>query len=231
VISLHPCQGDATCVVGPEAAPRDYTAIIGADALAGDAVRLRLGFDQVLILADVAGGEVERTEACDAVFPSPYRGGGTLVIGGTELGFAGRRVTMQTCLGANPDPAIPQASRGADALMLISTGIGTSLLGESAYARYRLVRETALPLDELTLETVNLPSGPITGRRTTVASHRSSPARAARHARRAVTCSRTTCCSRATAGSTTIARARTARSSARSPPWSSSRRPPGSRCS
>jgi hypothetical protein len=168
VISLHPCQGDATCVVGPEAAPREYNAIIGADALAGDAVRLRLGFDQVRILADVAGGEVERTEACDAVFPSPYRGGGTLVIGGTELSFAGRRVTMQTCLGADPDPELPQASRGADALMLISTGIGTSLLGESAYARYRLVRDTALPLDQLPLATVNLPSGPITGRQTTI---------------------------------------------------------------
>ena len=174
VFAIHPCADDA-CSVGPAEAPRSYDAIIGADALAGDAVRLRLGFDQILLLADVAGNEPERSAACDAVFPEPYRGGGTLVIAGSELEFTGRRVTIQSCLGADPDPALPQGLRGTDALMLASTGIGSSLLGAATYERYRLMhdlRDPTLPpvppFDQLPEAVVFLPSGPIVGRRATI---------------------------------------------------------------
>ena len=46
------------------------------------------------------------------VFPSPYRGGGTLVIGGTELAVrAAAAIAMQTCLGAEPGSrAAPERS-------------------------------------------------------------------------------------------------------------------------
>lgn len=169
LLALHPCSVDEpTCNVGTLATPRPYDAIIGADALAGDAVRLRLGLDQIFILADVAGDEQDRLGVCDAVFPSPYRGGGTLVIAGSELPFAGRRVTMQTCIGADPDPALPQVARGVDALMLISTSINVSLIGEATYERYRAIRATAPALDALPTDSVYLPSGLVTGRRTTV---------------------------------------------------------------
>lgn len=174
VFTLHPCGVD-TCTVGTGDAPRPYDAIIGADALAGDAVRLRLGSNQILLLADVAGSEQDRSAACDAVFPSPYRGGGTLVIAGSELEFTGRRVTMQTCIGADPDPTLPQGLRGTDALMLVSTGIGISLLGEATYERYRTMHDVqnpnlppAPPLDQLPAAVVVLPSGPIPGRRATI---------------------------------------------------------------
>ncbi|MEO8700815.1 MAG: hypothetical protein ABI867_12270 [Kofleriaceae bacterium] len=165
VLALHMCVDD-TCNVGPTSAPRPFDAIIGADALAGDAVRMRLGDNELFVLADVAGDAEDRAAACDAVFPSPYRGGGTLVVAGTELGFTGRRVTMQTCLGPDPDPALPQSQRGADALMLISTGIGTSLIGQTAYERYVVAHPlTAIPFEDLaTTGEVFLPSGPVAGR-------------------------------------------------------------------
>lgn len=165
LISLHPCK-DATCAVGTALAPRPYEAIIGASALAGDAVRFRLSDDQVYVLADVAGDDVARGKACDAVFPAPYRGGGILVISGTELPFGGRRIALQTCLGSAEDPldpAIVPVQRGADALLVMSTGIGVTVLGESAYKRYLLAHPTALPIDSLPLETVLLPSGPTEG--------------------------------------------------------------------
>ncbi len=162
VVELHPCA-DAQCAVGTGGVERPYDAIIGADGLAGDALRLRLGDAQISILADVAGSEQARGTQCDAVYPSPYRGGGTLVIANTELSFSGRRITMPTCLGANPDPLLPQAARGSDALMLVSTGIGPSLLGESAYQRYRVVDPTAPELSTLPTGTVFLASGPIEG--------------------------------------------------------------------
>jgi hypothetical protein len=163
VLRLHPCD-DLACKIGTAGIERTYEAIIGADALAGDALRLRVGDSRVSILADVAGGEIERGEQCDAVYSSPYRGGGTLVVAGTELGFSGRRITMPTCLGANPDPEIPQSQRGTDALMLISTAIGPSLLGESAYARYRIVNPTMPDLTALPAGTVFLASGPVDGK-------------------------------------------------------------------
>jgi hypothetical protein len=186
VLALHPCD-EATCSVGPGTAPRGYGAIIGANALAGDALRLRLGDDLAFILADIAGDEQGRAELCDAVYPSPYRGGGTLVIAGTELGFSGRRITMPTCLGFQPDINIPQSERGTDVLMLLSTSIGASLLGEAAYARYRLVRTAAPALDQLPVGEVFLPSGLVVGRIATidnmalVARSSSTPRAACRH--------------------------------------------------
>ncbi len=169
IVRLHPCD-DIACNIGTAGLERRYEAVIGADALAGDALRLRIGDSRVSILADVAGGEIERGEQCDAVYTSPYRGGGTLVVAGTELGFSGRRITMPTCLGANPDPALPQSQRGSDALMLISTAIGPSLLGESAYARYRIVNPTMPELAALPSGTVFLASGPIDGKLATIPS-------------------------------------------------------------
>ena len=181
VISLHPCdEAVAPCLVGPAAAPLDYAAIIGADALAGDAVRLRLGDNKIFVLPDIGGDEVHRTRACDGVFPSPYRGGGTLLIGGTELGFGGRRIAIATCLGDLPTPRWPQGYRGADSLFVMSTSIGPSLIGESAYRRYVDAHPPCIPptppaedaecppvplaLEMLTEGTLVLPSGPVAGR-------------------------------------------------------------------
>lgn len=196
VISLHPCDEsdeEPVCTVGPPGAPLPYGAVIGADALAGDALRLRLGDDQAFVLADIGGDERDRTFVCDAVFPSPYRGGGTLVIADTEVPFGGRRVTLQACLGDDPDPTlvpgvepeeparqILQGARGGDALLVLSTGIGVSLLGETAYERYRqsiLLRQQYAgrrptpppppppPLGAQPDTSVNLPSGPVFGQR------------------------------------------------------------------
>jgi hypothetical protein len=196
VISLHPCPNDPEqplCSVGPTGA-QPYSAIVGANALAGDALRLRLGEDQVFVLADVGGEERDRTFVCDAVFPAPYRGGGTLLIAGTEVPFGGRRVTLQACLGADPDPApimtsppdvqilpLPQSARGGDALLVVSTGIGISLLSEPAYERYRqarlkqaeLMRKSAPPtppppLEALPEASAFLPSGQVFGRRASI---------------------------------------------------------------
>lgn len=174
VISIHPCDTTvAPCLVGPAATPVEYGAIIGADALAGDAVRLRLGDDQMFVLADIGGDEVHRTRACDGVFPSPYRGGGTLLIGGTELSFGGRRIAIPVCLGDNPSPALSQGYRGADTLFVMSTGIGPSVMGESAYRRYveshppcEIATDPTCPpaLESLPISIVNLPSGPVEGR-------------------------------------------------------------------
>jgi hypothetical protein len=172
VMSIHPCAA-ATCSVGTTAAPRAYDAIVGMNALVGDALRLRLAPDSstadlIYILPDIAGNEPSRTYSCDAVFPAPYRGGGTAIVGGTELPFSNTRVTVDACLAPNPDPAILQSQRGVDALFVASTAIGISLLDRSAYERYRELVTTAPAYEDLPEDSVLLPSGAIAGRRTNI---------------------------------------------------------------
>ncbi|MDQ3334250.1 MAG: hypothetical protein M4D80_03750 [Myxococcota bacterium] len=165
VLRLHPCAiTTQMCELGAPGSEQPFDAIVGSDSLAGDALRMRLGDNQVFVLANIGGSDEDRTFACDAVFKSPYRGGGTLVVAGTEVPFAGRRVTVQACLGADPDPLISQDKRGTDALFVMSTSIGHSLMAESAYERYRQPRMTVPPLSTLPDLTLSLPSGPVAGK-------------------------------------------------------------------
>ena len=177
LVGLHPCADECApddptcdpqqCYVGAPGAARAFDGILGADTLAGDAVRLRLGDDQVFVLPDIGGGDRGRALSCDAVFHSPYRGGGTLIIGGTELPFGNRRITLPACLGADADPrdtAVVANLRpaGSDALFVLSTGIGVSIIDETAYQRY-LIAHPEAPVEPMTPGSVFLPSGLVTG--------------------------------------------------------------------
>jgi hypothetical protein len=136
------------------------------DAFASDALRVRLETNELFILPDIAGDDTRRSAACDAVLPQPFRGGGTLILGGAEVRFPNRRIAIDACLAPNPDPSLPQRDRGVDALLVLSTALSTSLLNESAYARYREVFPAEPALEALAEDTVFLPSGPVTGRLT-----------------------------------------------------------------
>lgn len=175
LITLHPCvttpDDDGAlppCSVGTQADPRPIDAVLGADALAGDAIRLRLADDQIFVLPDVGGDDAGRSLSCDAVFNAPYRGGGTLLLAGSELSFINRRITLAACLGPDPDPGPRPAAptqHGADALFVVSTGIGISILGETAYERYRIAAPEAgaPPVTALPVGAVYMPSGLVTG--------------------------------------------------------------------
>jgi hypothetical protein len=172
VVTLHPCDPTTpTCEIGSLAMPRPFDAMLGIDAFTGDALRIRRATEELFIFPDFAGDDLHRSAACDGVFPSPFRGGGTLLLGGTEITFPNLRIALDTCLAPNPD-ADTQRERGTDALLVLSTAIGPSLLSRSAYERYRQLRAnaTAPEYDALPEETVFLPSGPLVGRRTTIPS-------------------------------------------------------------
>lgn len=197
LISLHPCPtvndadpmqlpgctvgtaGDPqhlpTCAVGTPGDLRPFDGVIGANVLAGDAIRLRLTDSQIFVLADIGGDTRSRSLTCDAVFDSPYRGGGTLLISGTELPFGNRRITLSACLGQTIDVEkngvkMPPAQHGANALFVVSTSIGISIIDEAAYERYRNAAPEANAPDVslLPVDTVCLPSGLVTGRRATI---------------------------------------------------------------
>lgn len=172
VVDMHPCDGDAICELGGQGAAQPVAVTIGADLLAGDALRLSLAERQLMLLPDIAGSDAERGRVCDAVFPAPFRGGGTLIIGGTELPFGGRRIAIPTCATPAPlldepsEPGIPRR-RGVDLLLVMSTGVGITLLSESAYERYRSYTGGE-PLTALPAGSVTLLSGVIEGRTTSI---------------------------------------------------------------
>lgn len=173
VATLHPCALEhPVCEVGTPTEPRNFDAVIGMDAFASDALRLRVATRELFVFPDIAGDDVRRSQACDAVFPTPFRGGGTLILGGAEVSFPNRRIAIDACLAPHPDPRvqIPQRDRGLDALLVLSTALSTSLLNETTYARYREVFPTEPELTALPEHTVFLPSGPVSGHLTSLPS-------------------------------------------------------------
>jgi hypothetical protein len=175
VFELHPCaQEEAVCSVGDEAAVAPIGAIIGADSLAGDAVRFDFPTGDIYILPDIAGEDSARLAVCDAVFQTPYRGGGTLVIDGAEIPFAGRRVALAACADATPRVRGQQdpGPTGADLLLVLSTGVGRTILGRSAYERWRASQglPPTAPPEPPPTNWVMLPSGRIEGVAETIGS-------------------------------------------------------------
>ncbi|HEY5924831.1 MAG TPA: hypothetical protein VIV11_24290 [Kofleriaceae bacterium] len=162
VLTLHPCR-EPECAVGTPIGVRPFNALIGLDSFAGDALRIRLATDEIFILPDIAGSAERRARVCDSVMESPFRGGGTLVIGGTELGFTNRRIALDACIAPHPARLLTQSARGVDALFVLSTAIGTSMIGFTAYERIRQLDPSMLPIDQLPEHTIFLPSGPVAG--------------------------------------------------------------------
>ncbi|NVB78257.1 MAG: hypothetical protein HOV81_07680 [Kofleriaceae bacterium] len=170
VVTLHPCADPAGCAVGDPSAPRAFDALLGQNMFTGDALRLHLSNDTIFVLPDIAGSEIHRSRSCDAVLPSPFRGGGTLVIGGTEVGFGNLRIAIDACLAPNPNPLLTQSARGVNALLVMSTAVGVSIIDEALYERYRNVFPTEPILSTLPESSVLLPSGLVVGRLTSIPS-------------------------------------------------------------
>jgi len=161
-LDVHPCgDPDGLCEIGLGDTTTAVRAIIGADTLARGAVSFEFPSSQMRFFPDVAGDNGDRGRACEAVFVSPFAGGGTLVIEDAEITYQARRIALGACLhydALNPE----QQQRGAAALMLISTGLGTTLLSHSAYDRYAAVVDDpaiAPPRSSLPITDLYLPSG------------------------------------------------------------------------
>ena len=162
VLDLHPCSPTAPCTIGAAGLPREIGAIIGADVLRANAITFEPARNRIFVLPDIAGDDEARGRACDVVVPAPLYGGGTLRVGDTEVSFAGTRVALGVCL--SPAPTAPAAKdRGTDSALVLSTGIGLSILGEARYTAW--ARATGAPgLETLPPATALLPSGPVDGR-------------------------------------------------------------------
>lgn len=163
VFDYHPCAGTGVpCRVGVGGEATPFEIVLGTDLWAELALRFDFPADELRFFPDIPLRDAEHAEMCTAVFREPFAGGGTLVIGGSEEGFEGRRAAVSACM--NYDASAGPADRGANALLIVSTGTGVSVLGESAYRRYRSRAAGAPPAAELPRETVHLSSGPVSAR-------------------------------------------------------------------
>jgi hypothetical protein len=140
VIDVHSCQDPASvCQVGVAGRTAAYRAIVGGDLLARTAVRIDLRdplAPQMVLFPDIAGNNAEHCAAGETVVPIDLAGGGTVLLEGGEVGFSGTRLPINACLDFAPDR--PGAPSGTNALLLLATGLGPSVLSESAYFRYFL---------------------------------------------------------------------------------------------
>ena len=161
---LHPCTTAGPCTIGDPSAPTSIGAVIGADTLRDDAIRFEPDTSRMFVFDEIAGADDARDEVCDALLPAPFYGGATLEVGDTELGFDGLRIAVDLCLleAAPTSPDRPLAIEGVDAAMVLSTGLGVSILGEARYEQWRL-GHGGPPASALPQTTVLLPAGPITG--------------------------------------------------------------------
>lgn len=168
VTEYHACPAGAPCQVGPAAAPIAVDAIIGADAFAPGAVRFDFSTSQMFLVPDVAGDSDTRGRLCEAVIPDPFRGGGTLSLGGTQVGFDARRIALGACLSFDEftdDGAIAdEAVAGVDLELVVSTGIGPTILARSAYERWLVAGGTGAAFDDLPAASLWMPSGAIDGK-------------------------------------------------------------------
>ncbi len=164
IIDINVCPDD-NCRVGDGSRPIGIAAILGSDNLIGDALRLRFDISQIFILPNIGPRDNgDRTKLCDAVFAAPFRGGGTLLLGSTEIPFSGRRIALTACAATDPRAIVPQSQRGTDLLLVASTAVGPTVLGEAAYRRYQLAHPTAPLFESLPVSSAWLPSGLIEGR-------------------------------------------------------------------
>ncbi len=175
---LHSCAPEeALCKAGDETSARDIFGILGADLLSRSSVRFDFPDNELRFFPDTAGTTSERTAACDAVFDSPFAGGGTLLIAGSEVRFGAWRPTLGVCLHhetiippsevEESMPGTSVAEVGTDTQLAISTALGPTLLTAEAYLRY--TADTELPaVEDLPVRTFHLPSGEVQGRLATI---------------------------------------------------------------
>jgi hypothetical protein len=191
---LHACAGayddGQPCKLGFEGATSNISAILGADLWSRVAIRFSFAKRLISLFPDISGDNRDRALLCEAVFPKPFYGGGTLVISGAEVSFIGYRLAVGACLLAEaevtaspllacppqdgetgPQPPLPRVHGAVNALFLVSTGLPITLVSKSFHDRY-LAACTALGVTCDTAlgapEVLHIASGPVTVQRTTI---------------------------------------------------------------
>lgn len=190
LLESHSCASAAGlpvsefCPVGLAGQTTAIRGVLGANLLARHAVRFDFGQALIQFFPDIAGSLGQRTALCDAAFDEPFQGGGTLVVGGTEISFPATRIAIDVCFyndacqdqgqipcgGHCPVPWPRDTSHAVDALFVLSTALPISVVNRSTYERYvhmyeeRGQEDPPPAFDSLPERTLFLASRPVTVR-------------------------------------------------------------------
>lgn len=148
VFDIHPCDNGGPaidCLLGVGDQTRVLGGIVGSDLLSRAAVRFDFSRSELRFFPDTAGTDTDRGELCEAVFDNPFAGGGTVIVADGEVDYVGRRPAVGACL--DDGLGDPLTETGVDAQMVIATGLGISILAESAYNRYAVATGAPLAAD------------------------------------------------------------------------------------
>jgi hypothetical protein len=153
----------------------DVGGVVGASLLANFSVKIDYGLQSTLTLSDnlpdrneeLAGECVAdnltdpvkaATERCTAVIDAPRIGGGKLNAGGDLIDLPPTRIVVELCLApAAFDPLRgmgaedPRKPSGVQVAAIVATGLGTSVISQSAYARLAAADPSIKPTGDATL--------------------------------------------------------------------------------
>ncbi len=157
--------------------PLDPGMVLGGDRLQTLAVRFDPNHGRVFFFPNIAGADDVLGRECSAVVPTTRLGGGDYLLDGAQISFPATRLIVGTCLNMQPNPApLPDAGvgpapdagagpapdaavvrptpEGADALLLVSTGLPLTVLSRTAFDRACKVGLTTDPEACKTVATV-----------------------------------------------------------------------------
>jgi hypothetical protein len=160
--------------------PVSIRGVLGFSLLSNFSVHLSYETDATITLRDLitdTNGELAEdcdsrrlltaggfaSERCLAVVSSEPKGGGTFLLGNEELQLPASRVVVPMCLvpeafdPTSDEQIAPTATTGTPVSALMATGLGISLISESAFAR--LQATSAEPLTPSASTEIHLPSG------------------------------------------------------------------------
>src|SRR5262249_34930548 len=116
-----------------EGTPVPIGGVIGADVLSRIAFRIDPNLGQALLYPAIAGTNAAHEDACDAVFPVSGGGGGQYALGNETVLYQPTRIALPACVGDAAD--VGTGPSGKDALFVVATGIGPTVLGRGAWKR------------------------------------------------------------------------------------------------
>jgi hypothetical protein len=144
-------------------------AVFGGDALVQLAMRLDPLRQEAYFFPNIAGSSNVLARACRSVLPATPRGGGDLVFGDTTTTYPATRVVVGACLApAALAKTPPTATSGGEVLLVVATGIPTTVISRRAFLRAQPTLTEAdidaLPARDLVLPGTPPGAPPIAGR-------------------------------------------------------------------
>ena len=169
VFDLHPCAdiNGIPCVLGTDHNNLGFGGIFGSNALQLVSTRFLLNKEtpQIQFFPYLLGDNTQQCSSNKAVIDMTLSQSSMISVYNHSVDIDPKNIAIFTCMGMNHlDTTTPS---GTDFLLILSTGIGTTILSRTAYEKYAAQHNT-LPISQLPLTNFHFPSGTVHTHTTTI---------------------------------------------------------------